>query len=85
MATTMQGHDLAHLESRLRDLDKGMKGMADDGGLRELISIIHQPGWTTPAEFALVMGIVESLHAHSTAIAGLKKALLAAGRQVGNG
>jgi hypothetical protein len=85
MTTTMQSHDLAHLESRLRDLDRGMRGMSDDDGLRELIAIIHQPGWTTPAEFAMVMGIVESLHAHTTAIAGLKKALVAAGRQVGNG
>jgi hypothetical protein len=85
MTTTMHGHDLAHLESRLRDLDRGMRGMADDDGLRELIAIIHQPGWTTPAEFALVMGIVESLQAHTTAIVGLKKALVAAGRQVGNG
>jgi hypothetical protein len=84
MPTTMHAHDLTHLESRLRDLDKGMRGMSD-GGFQELISIIHGPGWTTPAEFALVMGIVESLHAHTAAIAGLKKSLVAAAHSVGKG
>ena len=31
------------------------------------------------------MGIVESLHAHTAAIAGLKKSLVAAAHSVGNG
>jgi hypothetical protein len=81
--TATQGHDLDLLESRLRGVDQGMKSLAA-GGLSELITIIRRPGWTTPAEFALVMGIVESLQAHANVMAGLQKSLVAAARSVGN-
>ncbi len=82
MSTTKTGHDLDHLESRLKTLDQGMKGLGD-GGISEFLTIIRRPGWTTPAEYALVMGIVESLHAHTVAMAQLKKSLVAAGHSVG--
>jgi hypothetical protein len=28
--------------------------MSDNSDIDELLKIIHRPGWTTPAEFALV-------------------------------
>jgi hypothetical protein len=60
-----------------------MAQVADSADFEELISIIHRPGWTTVAEALLVAGVVEAMHAHTQALAGLKQALLAGSRAVG--
>jgi len=76
-------HDLKHLEERLELLAKGMAKLGDGKDLRELIPIIRKPGWTTPAEFLLVTGVVDSMIAHAEGLAGLKDALVKGSRAVG--
>ncbi|MER3482943.1 MAG: hypothetical protein C4332_07095 [Meiothermus sp.] len=56
-----EAHSLTRLEKNIKALDKSLKSLAGDDGLIELLKIIHFPGWTTPAEFMLVSGLVEGL------------------------
>jgi hypothetical protein len=49
----------------------------------DLISIIHRPGWTTPAEFMLVSGLVDAMTAHTKVIAGLQQTLLGGAAAIG--
>ena len=51
-------------------------------GFEEIISIIHKPGWTTPAEYVLVSGTVDRMHEQAKALASLRQTLLNGGRAV---
>jgi len=55
------GHklDLRKLETRIDALSNALARLGKGGDLKELIRIIKFPGWTTPAEFAFALGIVE--------------------------
>jgi hypothetical protein len=74
--------DPKQIESRCQDLTHALKGVADNKDFDELRSIIHKPGWTTPAEALFVGGILESMLAQAKHMAGLKQALLAGARAV---
>ena len=76
-------HDLKRLEERIDLLSKSMAKAADGKDVRELLTIIHRPGWTTPAEFLLVSGIVDSMIAHAEAMGGLKETLMKGSNAVG--
>jgi hypothetical protein len=54
-------HDLSKLEHHLETLNKRVSELQSIGLSKELLLIIHRPGWTTPAEFVLVGNAVESL------------------------
>jgi hypothetical protein len=82
-AEKQEKHDLKRLEERIDLLSKSMAKAADGKDVRELITIIHRPGWTTPAEFTLVLGIVDSMIGHADAMLGLKEALIKGSRAVG--
>ena len=56
--------------------------MADTQDLEEMISIIHKPGWTTPAEYVLVSGLVDTMHEQAMVLASLRQTLLNGGRTV---
>jgi hypothetical protein len=75
-------HDLRRLERQVTDLSNALARLADEKDWKELILIIKRPGWTTPAEFTLVSGMMDSLLAHAKALAAQKTALLAGSREV---
>lgn len=50
--------------------------------MEEMLVIIHKPGWTTPAEFALVSGIVDSIQGHVNNLTEMRKTLLSGSRAV---
>ena len=50
-------HDVAHLERRIDELRQNLATLAEDQDLAELIRQIRKPGYTTPAEFTLVLGL----------------------------
>jgi len=50
--------------------------------LQELLRIIRFPGYTTPAEFAFTVAMVDSMAAQVNVLAKQEQDLLAAGRQV---
>ena len=72
------GHklDLKKLEKRIDALSDALARLGKDGDLKKLIRIIKFPGWTTPAEFAFALGIVESMSAHTALLTQLKSVLM---------
>ncbi len=79
----MESHEMKRLEDGISQLRRSLGDLANNQDLEELLKIIHRPGWTTPAEFLLVAGIVESIQAQAKALVGLKETLLSGGQKVG--
>jgi hypothetical protein len=78
----MAPHDISRLERQIKTLNSRLKKLAADDELAELLRHIHQPGWTTPAEFLLVSSILVSLEAQVESVAALKTNLLEGSRQI---
>lgn len=79
---TMEDHNIDRLESQIKELHYTLKFLVDDDAWLDLIKIIRQPGWTTPAEFTLVTGVTEAMHAHTRALVGMKQVLLEGSRAI---
>lgn len=75
-------HDIAHLETRIRTLSERLETMSDSSDLEELIIIIHRPGWTTPAEYQLVTGLVDIMQQQMEVLADLRQALVNGSRAI---
>jgi len=75
-------HSLAHLEWRIKELGEQLGTMGDTSDLEELIFLLHQPGWTTPAEYLLVSGIVDAMQEHGKALTTLRQSLITGSRLV---
>ncbi len=75
-------HDISSLEGRIRNLSKQLKHVADETDLEEMFVILHRPGWTTPAEYLLVSGIVDVMHEYAKAMVSLKQVLINGSRAV---
>jgi cephalosporin hydroxylase len=76
-------------DTHIRELDKKITALSDalahlgkGTSLIELLKIIRFPGYTTPAEFALTIAILDSMHAHTNALAKLETQLLGASKLV---
>jgi hypothetical protein len=77
---TMPDH-VATLEKRFVAFDK--KKAQLEVLSTQLIPIIHQPGWTTPAEFSLIELLMEELEAQADRIVTVQTKLVAAAKLVG--
>jgi hypothetical protein len=75
--------DVKAVESHIDNLTRGLNGLADAPEFAELLTIIRQPGWTSPAEAALVAGMLEAMNAHVQHLTQMKQALLEGARAVG--
>ena len=76
------GHDIGRLEKSIQGVRERLTEVAQDDEFLELIKIIHQPGWTTPAEFRFVSTILNTLDQHVETIGRLKTDLLTGAREV---
>ena len=74
--------DVGRLEKHIYTVRERLEVVAQGDDFEELIKIIRRPGWTTPAEFRLVLGIVETIGRQVDAIEHLKTGLLEGSRQV---
>lgn len=72
---------LAELARGISALDRALQ-KKDTNDLKQLLKIIRKPGFTTPAELQLLIGIVESLTAQTQAITRLRGVLLRGSRLV---
>jgi hypothetical protein len=75
-------HNLAHLEGRIKELGEQLRAMGDTSDLEETIFLLHQPGWTTPAEYLLVSGIVDTMQEHARALTILRQSLITGSRLI---
>ena len=80
----MSDHDMhvRVVDEKVTALSKALAELGRGTGLAELLKIIRFPGYTTPAEFAFTVAIVDSMAAHVSALAKLERDLLAGSRQV---
>ena len=67
--------DLLHVETQIRELRATLKSLADDEGFEKFIGTIYHARWTTPGEFTLVNGVVDSMVQQAKTMLGLKQAL----------
>ena len=54
-------HDLSKLKRHLDHHNRCVQELNNVNFTKEMLLIIHRPGWTTPAELALVENAVEAL------------------------
>ena len=81
---TMVTHDIKTLDRNVTEQVAGLKQLAQVEDLEELrLKIFPRPGWTTPAEFQLVAGALQNLHAQVQNVLALKQVVVKASRQIG--
>jgi hypothetical protein len=76
--------DIGRLEKSIHALQDRISVLGTEDDYVELIKIIHQPGWTTPAEFQLVNTIVTTFTKQIDVLDGLKHDLIQASQLVGS-
>ena len=74
--------DIGRLEKSIATVRDRLEVLAQEDDLAELIKIIHKPGWTTPAEFMLVHGVVETIGKQVEVIEVLKRNLVEGSGQI---
>ncbi len=80
-----KGHDVKRLEAGVTKLGQSLTKLADEKEFSELIRLFRKPGWTTPAEFTLVAGVLDAMNAQATSLVNLKQALVQGSREVSAG
>ena len=74
--TNKHNADVNALEKRVTELSDALAHLSSADEFKRLIIILKRPGWTTPAEFIFASGIVDSMLAHTSALAKLKSDLV---------
>jgi hypothetical protein len=83
--TANMHHDdrhVQHLEKKIEALIDQLAALGNAQHLKELIRIIHQPGWTTVAEVAFVNAILDNIGAQAHVLDRMQAELVAASRKV---
>jgi hypothetical protein len=75
-------HDINRLKEKTDRLDRSVSSLGGFAGA--LSGIIHKPGWTSVAEFALVEASLDALYRHVETAADHYRQLIAAADKVGN-
>lgn len=75
--------DLQRLEKQITELSDALAHLASRDDFLHLVKIIHRPGWTTPAELALVRASIEVLHGQVRSLQTFKGDLISASERVG--
>jgi hypothetical protein len=78
----MNKRDLEHLERSMRTLQGALGELSRQDDLEELIPLWRRPGWTTPAEFLLVQGTLDSMVTIAEHLGVMKRTLIEGSRQV---
>lgn len=78
----MNKRELAGIVTQTKELRATLKRLANDRDLEKFIARIRRPGWTTPAEFVLVKGVLESTLQQAKTASRLKQVLLSGAEKV---
>ena len=79
----MHDHDLDRLHKNLGTLREILADLNTNDDFERLVPIWRRPGWTTPAEFLLVAGTLDSMVTLSRHLVELKGVLINGSEQVG--
>ena len=74
--------DIKALDKKVTSISKALANLSSEDDFRKLILEWRRPGWTTPAEFMLVSGILDSMAAQTAALADLKANLIKGSKAV---
>jgi hypothetical protein len=66
------------VEAKITALSDALAHLGRGTTLADIIKLIHFPGYTTPAEFALTIAVLDVMSAHVAALMKLQTELLAA-------
>ncbi len=73
---------IIELDKKITALSDALAHLGHGTSLKELLKIIRFPGYTTPAEFALTVAILDSMQAQVKTLATLETHLLSASKLV---
>ena len=73
---------IKHTEAEITALSDALARLGKDEDLRELLKILHHPGYTTPAEMLFTLGWLKSINVQVKALADAKTDFIAAAKQV---
>jgi hypothetical protein len=66
------------VEAKVTALSNALATLGRGTTLAELLKLIHFPGYTTPAEFAITMAVLDSMSTQVEALTKMQNELLAA-------
>lgn len=69
-------HDIDKLAKKIKGLVAEIDKYAGDDRWNVLLEIIYKKGWTTPAEYRLVYGIVTNMHEQMKVLGKLQDTLM---------
>ena len=78
----MKDH-INRIEAELKELETLTRSSASNEDVQEVLRIIHQPGWTTPAETQLMLALTEATISNVKQTARLRQELLRCAKAVG--
>ncbi len=80
----MSSHDehVKILDKKITALSDALAHLGKGTDLKELLRIIRFPGYTTPAELAFSVAIIDSMHTQASALGEMNTRLLAAAKLV---
>jgi hypothetical protein len=70
------------LDKKITALSDALAKLGRGTTMADLLKIIRFPGYTTPAEFAFMAGMLNAVQTHVSAIESLQKDLLSASKAV---
>jgi hypothetical protein len=73
------------LDKKVTSISNALAKLSSAADFRKLILEWRRPGWTTPAEFLLVSGILDSMEAQIDALVTLKANLIKGAQAVSRG
>jgi hypothetical protein len=73
---------LGKLDKKITALSDALAHLGKGTDLKELLRIIRFPGWTTPAELAFTVAILDSMQSQVNQLTKLSGALAKAAKQV---
>ena len=73
---------LKKLDKKITALSDALARLGKGTDLRDLIRIIRFPGWTTPAELAFTVAILDSMQSQVDQLTKMSGALAAAAKRV---
>ena len=78
----MPQHDVERLARGVKTLQDILTDLGKPADFEELVRIWRRPGWTTPAEFTLVAGTIDSMVTLTKHVAEMKQVLMRGSREV---
>src|SRR5690242_14369431 len=78
MKTPVPDRHVYEVEAKVTALSNALATLGRGTTLAELLKLIHFPGYTTPAEFAITMAMLESMSAQVESLTRMQNELVAA-------